>query len=188
MDESKAALRAQVRGLMAAVTEAERRESDEALFARFLALPEVEGAKTIFLYRGMGAEPDTAALERTLLERGKTVALPRILPDRGMEARVVTGDTVLLRHPYGMLEPGEDCPLLSKEDIDLILTPGLAYDRAGYRLGQGGGYYDRYLADYTGRTVALCRAAFLLPQVPALPHDLPVELVVTEREVFRTGA
>ncbi len=188
MGEEKAALRARIRGLMAAMTEGERRESDERLFARFLALPEVEAAKTILLYRGMGAEPDTRRLERALLERGKTVALPRVLPGRGMEARAVTGDTVLLRHFYGMLEPGEDCPVLPREGIGLILTPGLAYDRAGYRLGQGGGYYDRYLAGYGGHSAALCRAAFLLPRVPAMSHDRPVELVVTEGEVIRPGA
>lgn len=170
------------------MTGGDRRESDALLFARFLALPEVEGARTILLYRGMGAEPDTERLISALLDRGKTVALPLCLPDRGMEARVVTKDTALVRHPYGMLEPGVDCPLLRREEIDLILTPGLAFDKMGYRLGQGGGYYDRYLVNFAGLTAALCRERFLLPQVPALPHDRPMKMVVTEWETYRAGA
>lgn len=149
MAEEKAALRAEIRARMAALNEEARRASDAALFTRFLALPEVERAENIFLYLGMGAEPDTARLMESLRALGKKVALPRILPGRGMEARLVYSDTVLVRHPYGMLEPGEGCIVISKGEIDLILTPGLAFDRRGYRLGQGGGYYDRYLADFS---------------------------------------
>lgn len=168
-------------------TPAQREQSDDALFARFLALSEVESAKTILLYCGMGAEPDTARLLPVLLEWGKTVALPRCLPDRGMEARRVANATALVRHPYGMLEPGEGCPVVSKEEIDLILTPGLAFDKNGYRLGQGGGYYDRYLADFTGVTIALCREDFLLDTVPAEIHDRPVGMVLTETASILSG-
>lgn len=68
-----------------------------------------------------------------------------------------------------MLEPGEDCPLVGKDAIGLVLVPGLAFDPSGGRLGQGGGFYDRWLADYAGCTAALCRTALLLPQVPRAP-------------------
>lgn len=176
----KSALRAEIRARMGALTGAEREKSDEALFARFMALPEVERARTILLYYGMGAEPDTARLIPGLLAMGKAVALPKCLPGRQMEGRLVSNETALVCHPYGMLEPGEDCPVVSQAEIDLILTPGLAFDKKCYRLGQGGGYYDRYLADFTGRTVALCRDAFLLDTVPTQAHDRPVELVLTE--------
>lgn len=179
MVEEKAALRAQMGAQLAALTKDDREKSDGVLFARFLALPQVERAKTILLYCGMGAEPDTAQLIAPLLDRGKTVALPRCLPERRMEARTVSYETVLVRHAYGMLEPGLDCPLISKEKIDLILAPGLAFDQKGFRLGRGGGYYDRYLADFQGQTVALCRQGFCLTQVPTQPHDRPVDLVIT---------
>lgn len=176
----KAALRTEIRARMGALIVSEREKSDEALFTRLLALPEVERAKTILLYYGMGSEPDTARLIPKLIAMGKTVALPRCLPGQQMEARRVANGAELVRHPYGMLEPGEDCPAVPKEEIDLVLTPGLAFDKNCYRLGQGGGYYDRYLAHYTGKTVALCRDVFLLPAVPVEAHDRPVELVLTE--------
>ena len=187
MAEEKALLRARVRAGMKSLSPGERRESDDALFSRFLALPEVEAAQTLLLYHGMGAEPDTRRLIPLLLGRGKTVLLPRCLPGHGMEARRVEEDTVLLRHAYGMMEPGEDCPRFEKDRIDLILVPGLAFDGAGFRLGQGGGYYDRYLADFAGFTAALCRDRFLMDAVPREDHDRPVDAVLTETRTLVPG-
>jgi len=74
-----------------------------------------------------------------------------------------------------VLDPGE---------IDLILVPALCYDRRRFRLGQGGGYYDRYLANYRGRTVGLCRDLVLQDALPREATDLPVGLVLTESMFF----
>ena len=176
----KAELRRRARQYLRELSPQVRRASDDALFARFLALPQVEAADTLLLYHGMGGEPDTARLLPALWARGKAVCLPRCLPGHGLEARLVRPDSALIPHPYGMLEPGEDCPLVGKDAIGLVLVPGLAFDPSGGRLGQGGGFYDRWLADYAGCTAALCRTALLLPQVPRAPHDRGVELVLTE--------
>lgn len=178
--EEKAALRRAVRARLSAMTPEEREESDGILFRRFLALPRLAAAETVLLFYGMGTEPDTARLIPALLDRGKEVLLPRCLPGRGLEARRVTGESALVKHRYGMLEPGEDCPLVERGDIGLILVPGLCFDRLGYRLGQGGGYYDRYLDGYAGATVGLCRQAVFREAVPREAHDRPVDLVVTD--------
>ena len=85
-------------------------------------------------------------------------------------------------------EPGPDRPVVSPGEIDLVLVPGLAFDRRGYRLGQGGGYYDRYLPQTKAVTVALCRSCFLLDAVPREEHDAPVDLVLTEEETFGPAA
>lgn len=183
--EEKAALRRQIRGAQQALSPAQRSHSDRALFAHLLALEEVARADTLLLYLGMGAEPDTAPLCTALRAAGKQVALPRCLPHSQMEARLVREDSTLVPHPFGMLEPGEDCPVLSRQSIDLILVPGLAFTATGLRLGQGGGYYDRYLPGYKGLTVALCRDVFLLPHIPYGQHDCPVGLVVTETTLYR---
>ena len=168
--EEKAALRRAVRARLSAMSPEERAESDGVLFHRFLALPGLAAADRVLLFCGMGTEPDTARLIPALLDWGKQVLLPRCLPGRGLEARLVRPDSALIPHPYGMLEPGEDCPLVGKDAIGLVLVPGLAFDPSGGRLGQGAGFYDRWLADYAGCTAALCRTALLLPQVPRAPH------------------
>lgn len=184
MDGEKAALRRLVRAQAAAMAPEARRESDAALFARLEALPEWRAARALLLFAGMGAEPDTCSLLPALFAAGKAVALPRCLPNRGLEARWVGPDTALVRHRYGMLEPGEDCPRAELEALDFLLVPGLAFDSACRRLGQGGGYYDRLLCARRPFAAALCRDRFLVERVPCAPHDRAVDAVVTETRLL----
>lgn len=180
----KAALRTALRARLKALPLSARQAEDSLLFRRFLTLPQVGAAKTLLLYHGMGTEPETARLMTPLWDAGKRVCLPRCLPGNQMEARLVQKDTVLIPHPWGMLEPGADCPPVSPADIDLVLVPGLAFDRSGGRLGQGGGFYDRWLAGFSGVTVALCRESALLDRIPRDSHDLGLDLVVTRSGLY----
>ena len=183
--EEKAALRRTVRRWLAALPSSERRESDRALFAHFLSLPQVEGAKTIFAFWGIPErEPDTGELVRQLAERGKVVGLPRMLPGRGMEVRGYASDRPLVPAAFGLLEPDEQAPLLERAAIDLILVPAVCYDRRGFRLGFGGGYYDRWLSGFSGVTVGLCRDCVLQEHVPIEDHDRRVEFLLTESRRF----
>ncbi|MGE4275944.1 MAG: 5-formyltetrahydrofolate cyclo-ligase [Lawsonibacter sp.] len=183
--DEKQELRRQVRQQLANLTPQELRRSDDALFTRFLALPQVEQAKTIFGFWGIpGREPDTARLIEVLLARGKRVGLPRMLPEHRMEIRQYDPDRPLVSVSFGISEPGEDCPLLSPEEIDLVLVPAVCYDRRGYRLGFGGGYYDRWLEHFRGVRVGLCRRAVLQDRVPTEAHDSRVDLLLTEEEMF----
>ncbi|OUO17140.1 5-formyltetrahydrofolate cyclo-ligase [Flavonifractor sp. An4] len=184
----KARLRRQALDWLAALSPPERIAGDESLFRRFLALPQIESVRTVLLYHGMDTEPDTVRLLSPLWDMGKQVCLPRCLPGNQMEARLVQRDSTLVRHPYGMLEPGPDCPLIPPDQIDLVLVPGLAFDRSGGRLGRGGGYYDRWLAGFSGITAALCRDGLLMEAIPRLPHDLGVDLVITETSLYGPSA
>lgn len=179
----KAAFREQIKALERQIPEAQRLESDQALRASFLRLPQLEGADTVLLYYGMGFEVDTRPLLDTLLRRGKRVLLPRCLPGGGMEARCYAPDK-LRRHRYGMWEPDPGCEAVEAARIDFVLVPALCYDRQRFRLGRGGGYYDRYLAGYGGFTVGLCRDALLQAAVPREDWDRSVSLVLTETEQF----
>ena len=183
IDSEKKELRRRVRAQLAALTREELSQSDGALFAGFLALPQVEEAKTIFAFWGIpGKEPDTAQLIRELLRRGKTVGLPRMLPDRRMEVRRYDPDKPLVTVSFGISEPGEDCPLLEREEISLALVPAVCYDRRGFRLGFGGGYYDRWLEPFEGFRAGLCRGAVLQDRVPTEGHDAKVDMLLTETE------
>lgn len=156
------------------------------MFERFLALPWVERADTLFLFWGVPKrEPETEQLVRELTRRGKRVGLPRMLPDHTMEVRQFDPRIPLREASFGIWEPPETAPALLKQEIDLALVPAVCYDRRGYRLGFGGGYYDRWLADFSGGAVGLCRGAFLQEQVPAEAHDRRVDLVLTETECIR---
>lgn len=155
------------------------------LLKGFLELEEVKGAGRIMVFAGVGHEPDTRELIRTLLAEGKQVILPRCLPQNRMEGRRIGCVEDLRRGKFGIPEPGEDCPVVDRDTIDLILTPCLCCDQVGYRLGRGGGYYDRFLAGFSGVTVALCPEDRLQSRLPTDEFDVPVSVVLTEKEIRR---
>ncbi len=178
--EEKATLRRRIKEMGTALTAAGRRSSDEALLSRFLSLPETVAAVSVMLYFGVGIEPASGELIGLFHAMGKTVALPRCLPGCEMEARVLAPGSALIEGAYGIPEPGEDCPRVSKHEIDLILVPALCYDRECYRLGRGKGYYDRFLEGYRGISVGLCRDVLLQGALPHSAFDRSVNIVVSE--------
>ena len=176
----KKLLRQQIRAALAELSDQEKAWSDRELTARFLEHPALEGADTVLLYWGVGTEIDTAELVRTLLAQGRRVCLPKCLPDHQMEARLIRGTEDLEPDAYGIPAPKNGCEAVPRDKLDLILVPGLCFDSRGSRLGQGGGYYDRYLEDYEGRTVGLCREDFFQINLPREPFDAWVRYVLTE--------
>lgn len=176
--EEKAALRRQIKEQMADLPEVVRKAQDKALFKAFLGLDAVKQARTVMVYWGVEPEPATTDLIGALFAYGKRVVLPRCLSAGQMEARAYRGGR-LIRSRYGIPEPGEDQSLVEKQEIDVVLVPALCYDRKGFRLGRGGGYYDRWLADYTGVSVGMCYKELMQKELPREEHDRPVKLLLS---------
>lgn len=128
-------------------------EADSQLTQRFIQLPAFQEAKTLATYLSMGHEFSTASLIQAALQLGKRVCVPRTYPQGRMEFVEYDPD-ILEKTRFGLLEPNEQGKVVDKAEIDLIHVPGLVFQSKGYRIGYGGGYYDRYLADYTGKTVS----------------------------------
>ncbi len=187
VQERKDRLRKEIRKSLASWSQEEKVASDQGLFQRLLSAEELRGATNVLLFYGVETEPQTSLLFPELWKRGVRIFLPRCLPGRQMEAREMEEGSSLERSKFGIPEPTTACSLLQKEEIDLILVPGLCFDREGYRLGQGGGFYDRYLQGYRGITIGLCREALLRPYLPREEHDLPVKIVLTESERILPG-
>ena len=175
----KAAFRAKWKEKEEKIPEQQRVESDIHLQYKFLCLPQVTRSNTVMLYLGMGCEVDTRLILDQLYRQGRRLVLPRCLPGRHMEGRHYHPDR-LMRHRYGMWEPDDSCPVVDKREIEVILVPALCYDHDCFRMGRGGGYYDRYLADYSGFTVGLCRDVMLQEQIPRDEWDIAVDLVLTQ--------
>ncbi|MFB7085495.1 5-formyltetrahydrofolate cyclo-ligase [Streptomyces sp. NPDC056296] len=171
------------------------REAAESLAARALAMPEVARAHAVAAYVSVGAEPGTLALLDALRARGVRVLLPALLPDNDLDWGEYAGvdSLTLVRHGGRMAlsEPaGERLGPDSVTEADVVLLPGLAVDGRGMRLGRGGGSYDRVLArlDRAGARPALLVLLYdseVVAQVPAEPHDRPVDAVVTPSGVRR---
>jgi 5-formyltetrahydrofolate cyclo-ligase len=163
------------------------RNSNRGIRDRLLALNLWKQARFVFIYVSMNREPDTRTLIQTALDEGKTVAVPRCLEDGEMEARIITSTDELHRGRYGILEPEENGIVVYPLHIDLIVAPCIAADRQGYRLGHGGGYYDRYLVKTGCDTVCLCRERLLQDELPHGAFDHPVDTVITEQECIVFG-
>lgn len=187
---AKAALRRRFRAARAALDPACRAHVDAAIAARVAASPAFERAAVILTYLSFGAEVDTRELIRAAWRAGKVVAVPRVLGPHELGWYRIDSFDGLERSPHGMEEPAPD-PQRAVDPQDafhaarmLALVPGLAFDRAGYRLGYGGGFYDAFLRGFPGTSLGLCRAASLVPSLGSLgarePHDMPVARVVTE--------
>ena len=128
-------------------------EADSQLTQRFIQLPAFQEAKTLATYLSMGHEFSTASLIQAALQLGKRVCVPRTYPQGRMEFVEYDPD-ILEKTRFGLLEPNERGQVVDKSEIDLIHVPGLVFQSKGYRIGYGGGYYDRYLADFAGKTVS----------------------------------
>ncbi|MCM3566614.1 5-formyltetrahydrofolate cyclo-ligase [Neobacillus mesonae] len=133
-------------------------------------------------------EVDTYQIIRKAWETGKTIVVPKCIPnEKKLSFHIITEFSQLESVFYGLLEPiPEITKEVKPEQIDLLIVPGLAYTREGYRIGFGGGYYDRYLTSYTGNTVSLAFNEQIIPQFSVEEYDLPIAKIITPTEVIKT--
>ncbi len=142
-----------------------------------------EGLDAVMLYLNMRSEVETDGLLEGLLHAGKRVAAPVMNTERNclIPRRIQSGETNLVRHRYGMLEPSTTCPIFPVEQLQLIVVPGIAFDRRGYRLGYGKGFYDRFLANCPHAIpIGLAYQIQVVKDTFPETWDVPVQHVFTE--------
>lgn len=161
-----------------------RRASDCGIMRRVEALPQYRQASLLLAYVSQGSEVDTLQLMVRALAEGKTVACPRCSKkDHTMTFHRITALDQLSEGAYGIFEPQPDAPQVLPQELadSVCLVPGLSFDASGARLGYGGGYYDRFLAQYSGTAVGLCRAESLsVSPLPQDEYDVRVDIVVSD--------
>ena len=188
----KVALRRAVLAQRDALPASEREALGRRVTACLLSQPAVLNARRALVYLSFGSEFDTAPAIAWLRGRGVTIVLPRVEREpRGLVLHEVADpQTDLAPGVWGIREPvSARCPRVERESVDLVLAPGVAFTPDGGRLGYGGGFYDRLLADWPGRPPILA-AAFdmqVLDELPLAAHDVPVDAVVTESRVLFRG-
>ncbi len=187
---AKRALRDLVLGRRDALAGAQRLAAGEALRARLTALPVVAAAGTILCFASFRSEVDTTPLIAWWLARDTVVALPRIVGAHHMEAFAVTDPRRdLIAGRWDIPEPRPGLPLVEPATIDVVIVPGSAFDRAGGRLGYGGGFYDTFLARLRpdARRIGIGFDLQVVEHVPREPHDLCVDVIVTETRAIETA-
>jgi 5-formyltetrahydrofolate cyclo-ligase len=188
----KGALRQEVLAAREALSAEDRAAFSEAACGRVMELDCWRQADTVLLFASFGSEVQTGGLIEAALEQGRTVVLPRVNRERKeLDLFCVTEPGVqLTAGVWGIPEPMPDrCTLAQVSRIGCVVLPGVAFDRQGGRMGYGGGFYDRVLADLApiqaAATVGICFELQLVPRVPREAHDRRVACVCTERDVYR---
>ena len=185
MLNDKQALRAHFKQQRALVAQEKQAERDAEILSRLLVLPEYRHCKTVFTYVSKRGEVATESLIQAAWASGKQVAVPRCNAQNGeMQFYQITSWNDLQKGKFGLREPNNACLLADPSQTDaLCIVPGLCFDANGYRIGYGGGYYDRFLPQFAGKTVGLCPAAAVVLRVPRESTDQAVHMIITEQFV-----
>lgn len=192
-DSNKSAIRERILRTRDNLSEAEREEKSAKIAARVLELSQFRAARSLLFYASFRSEVETEDLIRRSLKMGKTVALPLANSERReLEIRKIADVFVDLGiGAYGIKEPlPEKTETLPLEQIDLAIVPGVAFDKEGHRLGWGAGYYDRFLRSLPVGVplIALAFDLQVVDSIPAQPHDVAVDKIVTEKRVIECRA
>lgn len=188
---AKAAIRARLLAERSGADAALRDAWSAAIADRLGELPLWREARVVHTYVGaVQGEVATRGIVRRALAEGKTVACPRVRwRPRGLDSFVIGSLDELVESRRGLWEPDPawDDPIESPA-LDLVLVPGLAFDRRGWRVGFGAGLYDRFLSGVSAPRVALAFSLQLVDSLPVEPHDEPVDWIVTEGETIACRA
>lgn len=183
----KRSLRSQLLAARRALSHESWRASSHAAQLNLLSLEEYMRAECVALYAPAHNETDTGLILSSAFQSGKRVLYPAVCGER-MVFRRVEHIEALQEGAFGILEPWPIGVDHQADEADLIVVPGVAFDLAGHRIGYGKGFYDRFL-QHPGRTahlVGLCHDFQLTDEaIPADPHDIPMEIVVSDTRVIR---
>ncbi|MDP6543988.1 MAG: 5-formyltetrahydrofolate cyclo-ligase [Phycisphaerae bacterium] len=184
--KDKKQLRAEIKAVLAAMDPDQAARQSSAAAARLIAEREFNDARSVMIFLPIPGEINALDIARAAWASGKRVAVPKIRAPGVMDAiEIHSLDKDLAPGAMDILEPiGNE--VLAASELDLIVAPALAFDRRGNRLGRGGGYYDRFISQTGGCLV--CGLAFdgqLLDELPAEPHDQPVNMLATNVEFLR---
>jgi 5-formyltetrahydrofolate cyclo-ligase len=184
----KSELRAQLGARLHTIAPATAAAAAARVAATVLALPEIAGAQRIFTCLSFGSEIDTWRLAERLLASGRELFVPRADAGDGL-LHVHPYPCALQTLPFGLAQPSRGTPELPAHAIDATLEAalvlGLGFDRHGFRLGHGRGYFDRFLARRRFPAIGLAFATQFLDELPHQSHDIPMAVIVTEDEIWR---
>ena len=185
----KSRLRREIRARVAQLTTPQF-DLGSSQACELLLMQEVwNAAKTILFYAPMRDELDVWPLTERAIEIGKTVLLPRFIADTGVYGVFQIADPIRDCAPgkFSVREPSANCPSFPLNRLDFMLVPGVGFDTAGHRLGRGGGHYDRLLVSVSGIKCGVAFDEQVVHQIPAEPHDIQMNFVLTPTRWIKTG-
>lgn len=179
LHEQKKALRQEINALKQQYSASDLKSFSLPIITEMLSFDSVKEADCIMLYNSMPDEVDTRQAIEQLYEHGKKILLPVVVSKTEMEIREYTGPDNMKIGPYHIPEPiGKT--YTAYPEIDVIIVPGVAFDRQGNRMGHGRGYYDRFFSHIPGTLkIGICFPFQLVPTVPADVFDVKMDYIIT---------
>lgn len=181
----KKALRKELMQRQCSLSDAYKKEASLEIAKKVLESREYQEAKTLFIYCGTSNEVDTSIIIKDALKKGKRVALPKILTLGIMEAQEVESMEELIPERHGILEPKEGSKTIHPEKIDLALIPCLGFSRDGYRIGYGGGFYDRFLPQGKFAKIIIAFEQMGVEELPVGAYDQKADQIMTESNDYQ---
>lgn len=183
--QDKKALRRQLRSMRSEMPAEQRLSLSERIADRLLSSEAYKNCDTVLCFVATDIEVETRKIIDTAFADGKRVAVPRcIFGTHEMEFGLIASMSELVSGAYGILEPPLSNELTDGGERSICVVPGLAYDESGYRLGFGGGYYDRFLSEYKGISCGVCYESFVVGRLPSEECDVTVDKIITEERII----
>ena len=185
---SKAAVRKQLREMLAALSDAERHQKSSCACSLVAASPEFAAAQVVMIFLSTPSEIDTTTLALKCWQAGKTVVAPKVSWDqrRMLPVEISSLHAGMTTTGPGVREPvnGKPIPI---DFIDLVVVPGLGFTKTGHRIGRGMGFYDRFLAqpEFLGVSCGLSFEVQVVDSLPVLDHDMPLGMLATDQGIRR---
>ena len=185
--EKKNAIRAEYKTRRREMDKAQKLERDRKICDYALGLVSYRYAEYVLLYAATEDEIDIYEIAKAALKQGKKIAFPRCRKeDHTMKYHIIESLDQLAPDSYGICEPSEDMPVYDPETDTgsaICFVPGLVYDKAGYRVGYGKGFYDRFLSAFKGSSIGVVYSDFIMPVVPRGRFDMKVDILLSEKGV-----
>jgi len=192
ISQRKKELRGELKRRRMEITPEKRAEFDKAIFDIFTNSLTFRHTDTLLAYYSVNGEVSTLDVIKTALDRNIRVFLPRCTKDQ-------SGDDIMFFHKirslselrsgmYGIPEPSEDFPLFEPKGHNVCIVPGLAFDKKGFRIGYGKGYYDRFLRNFCGTKVGFCYSDFFVDKLPVGKYDTGLDMLITEKGIYNFNA
>jgi 5-formyltetrahydrofolate cyclo-ligase len=186
MDKTKKELRLEMKNRLNTISEHDFTYSSNKIAQTLFTTRIWKESRVIGLTISRGREVPTRSVIERAWKEGKGVAVPKCFPeDMSMEFYLITSYDQLEEVYFGLKEPIiEENSAVQPNEIDLLIVPGVCFTEKGFRIGYGGGYYDRYLTSFQHQTISLLLECQLLPEILTKSHDLPVQQLITERRLI----
>lgn len=180
-------MRRELQNRLLSITSQQRSEKSRKACRNLISIPQFQNASTVMMFLSLPHEVDTSESILHAWQLGKTVTVPKVSwQQRHMIAvQIHSLETGISTEASGLKNPTSGVPI-AFDEIDLVITPALGFDREGNRLGRGGAYYDRFFAN-TELKAARCGFGFteqLVETIPVAEHDEPVDILVTDEEII----